>query len=595
MKNLDFSKICLINFYLVLASFNVFAQIGAWTQKKDIPTPRLYASANVINNKVYVIGGSGISLNDLAANEVFDPSFHTDIYSGSVNGTWWLASSPYYINGEITIQNGETLTIEPGVKVVFTGHYKLNVQGRLLAIGTKKDSIRLLAEDKNVGWHGIRFLNTQRTNDTSKIIYCSIRYGNANTGSGFDRCGGAMLIKDFDKVYVSNCLFDSNKQSGEGWNPPEAIGGIYVYHASPIITNSTFSNNYSTSKSSAVGCVNCPNAIVSNNIFVKNRGAYAAVAFVSNSKGIISGNIISDNVSTVIAGGILIDCAISSGSTSPLIENNIIIHNQAPLGGGVACYINANPVLINNTIAHNIGGSGGGIYCHNSNPILINNILFGNSATSAGQQVFIMDNGSDPIFLYNDIQGGKDEFGGTGAGANYIGRYENNIDFDPSFRDTASGDYSLLVYSRCIGAGIDSVEVDGNWYCAPKFCKMGVPRPSPDTSMPDIGACESLLGSPLFVGVKQETTNPSEFFIYQNYPNPFNPTTNFEFRISNFGLVTLKIYDILGREIETLVNEEKSEGTYEVTWNAANLPSGVYFYQLKAGTFTATKKLLLLK
>ena len=121
----------------------------------------------------------------------------TIISGGIVTGTWKPANSPYHINGEITIPNDSTLTIEPGVEVVFMGHYKFNVQGRLLAIGTKKDSIRFIVEDKITGWHGIRFFNTKSTNDTSKIVFCSFKYGNANTGSGFDRCGGAMLIKDF--------------------------------------------------------------------------------------------------------------------------------------------------------------------------------------------------------------------------------------------------------------------------------------------------------------------------------------------------------------------------------------------------------------
>ena len=88
---------------------------------------------------------------------------------------------------------------------------------------------------------------------------------------------------------------------------------------------------------------------------------------------------------------------------------------------------------------------------------------------------------------------------------------------------------------------------------------------------------------------------PQKYILYQNYPNPFNPSTKIQYAVSSRQLVTLKIYDLLGRELATLVNEEKSAGSYEVRWNAANLPSGVYFYQLKAGSYTATKKLLLLK
>ena len=291
----------------------------SWESKPNIPLKFSWFTGTVYNNKIYVFGR--LTENMSAGNEVweYDPAFHTDIAAGNVSGTWTVAKSPYHINGEITIPNDSTLRIEPGVEVVFMGHYKLNVQGRLLAIGTKNDPILFTAEDKETGWHGIRFTNTSASNDTSRVIYCSFKYGNANTGTGFDRCGGAMLIKDFDKVYVSNCIFDSNKQQGDGWDPPESTGGIYIYHASPIITKNTFSNNYSASKSSAVACVNCPNAIVSNNTFVNNKGVYSALAFVSNSRGIISGNIISNNIATDAGGGILIDCALVSGTTSPLV------------------------------------------------------------------------------------------------------------------------------------------------------------------------------------------------------------------------------------------------------------------------------------
>jgi len=93
---------------------------------------------------------------------------------------------------------------------------------------------------------------------------------------------------------------------------------------------------------------------------------------------------------------------------------------------------------------------------------------------------------------------------------------------------------------------------------------------------------------------------PSSFYLSQNYPNPFNPTTNIKYQITgtpgvNNKLVTLKIYDVLGKEIETLVNEKQSPGTYEVTWDGSNYPSGVYFYKLTAGDFTETKKMILLK
>ncbi|NNL22488.1 MAG: T9SS type A sorting domain-containing protein [Ignavibacteriaceae bacterium] len=97
-------------------------------------------------------------------------------------------------------------------------------------------------------------------------------------------------------------------------------------------------------------------------------------------------------------------------------------------------------------------------------------------------------------------------------------------------------------------------------------------------------------------GVENEGISIADNFVLeQNYPNPFNPTTTIEYTISNSQFVSLKVYDVLGNEITTLVNEVKSTGTYEVTFKADGLPSGTYFYQLKAGPFSETKKMILIK
>jgi hypothetical protein len=102
-------------------------------------------------------------------------------------------------------------------------------------------------------------------------------------------------------------------------------------------------------------------------------------------------------------------------------------------------------------------------------------------------------------------------------------------------------------------------------------------------------------GGATFVEEEMIDGIPSEYLVSQNYPNPFNPTTKIRYTVPNSSKVVIKVFDILGKEIETLMNEEKPAGTYEVKWNGSNLPSGVYFYQLKAGTFVETKKMILLR
>ena len=88
---------------------------------------------------------------------------------------------------------------------------------------------------------------------------------------------------------------------------------------------------------------------------------------------------------------------------------------------------------------------------------------------------------------------------------------------------------------------------------------------------------------------------PERFSLGQNFPNPFNPSTTIKYSIPKNSLVRLKVYNILGEEVAILVNEEKPVGTYEVKFNATNLPSGVYFYRLQAGSFVETKKMIIIK
>lgn len=88
---------------------------------------------------------------------------------------------------------------------------------------------------------------------------------------------------------------------------------------------------------------------------------------------------------------------------------------------------------------------------------------------------------------------------------------------------------------------------------------------------------------------------PKEFALLQNYPNPFNPVTHFSFRTANSGLVTLRVYDVLGREVATLVNETREPGEYRVEWDATSEPSGVYYCRMQAGSFVFTKTLVFLK
>jgi photosystem II stability/assembly factor-like uncharacterized protein len=99
----------------------------------------------------------------------------------------------------------------------------------------------------------------------------------------------------------------------------------------------------------------------------------------------------------------------------------------------------------------------------------------------------------------------------------------------------------------------------------------------------------------LITGVDTHKELPTQFALHQNYPNPFNPTTNVGFEVKSAGLVEIRVYDVLGREVATLVNEVKEPGTYSALFDASSISSGVYLYRMTAGSFTGTKKMVVMK
>jgi N-acetylneuraminic acid mutarotase len=134
-------------------------------------------------------------------------------------------------------------------------------------------------------------------------------------------------------------------------------------------------------------------------------------------------------------------------------------------------------------------------------------------------------------------------------------------------------------------AALDGYAIDGKIYMYGGSC----------TTHPNIGISDIWEFTPSPVSVENGVSAPIEFTLEQNYPNPFNPSTVISYQLPVGGNAAIKVYDILGNEIATLVDEYKPVGKYEVEFNASRLASGIYFYELKAGDFLQTRKMILIK
>jgi len=345
---------------------------------------------------------SKISLLLFVLISVLQNSFaQTSIQAGNVSGTWTLANSPYIVQGNIMIPDGQTLVIEAGITIKFNGTYKLLVMGRLLAIGTLSDSITFIPVNTSIGWYGVRFDNTPSTNDSSKIFYCKFQYGKATGAAPYER-GGALYIYNFSKLIINKSSISNCVSTNMG-------AGIYCENSSPIICNNIISNNSSNGGGLPFGggiYYDNSGPIISGNIISNNsssRGAGIYSINFMNNGAVVTNNIIKDNITTGQGGGIFCQGAdlitfnniynniagddgggIGGSGSSSIIDNNIYNNTAGGDGGGISCWSGSNSSIINNFICNNSAlTKGGGIYLESGNTTVNNNIITNNSVTSA--------------------------------------------------------------------------------------------------------------------------------------------------------------------------------------------------------------------
>ncbi len=224
----------------------------------------------------------------------------TIIPEGPVEGTWTCDNNPYTVTGDIAIPQNRTLTINPGVEVIFAGYFKMTVgyMASLRAVGTESDHIVFTSIDKEEGWGGIRLINTQ---EDDILQHCTIEYANkldSNLDSIADTEGGGIIC------------------CGSYRDEP-----YFPITSSPIIDHCLLSNN-SAIYGGAIACLDDSEAVITNNTLIDNEAMAGGAIEIYFAYGTIKNNIIADNYAIVIGGGIV------NLAGNPTIQNNTIAFNR---------------------------------------------------------------------------------------------------------------------------------------------------------------------------------------------------------------------------------------------------------------------------
>lgn len=500
--------------------------------------------------------------------------------------SFMFSQNTYYVsvNGDDSNDglsvNTAFATIQHAADIVSPGDSVLVLQGSYTGFdlrtgGTQASQIVFKAADNNVV-----------INNPNSVTNDGINIEEADwiTIDGFQvinqpRAGIRTAVSDFVTIKNNTCnsngrwgiftgftddiLIENNTCSNSG-----AEHGIYVSNSGdrPVVRNNTcFGNN---------GCGIQLNADLSQ----------GGDGIISNA--VIEGNILRDNCYN---GGSAINL---DGVQESLIYNNLLYNNHST---GIALFMidgaggSKNNKVYNNTIlvpsdgrwaVIAVGGSTG--------DTLYNNILI-NDHSFRGSIAF--DQASEAGF-YSDYNLLENRLSNDDGNSNMTLAEWQNLGYDAHsflvdaedliFVDPASSDFHLKT---------DSQPIDiGSSYVSPVVTKDLDNIPRPQGNGYDIGAYEFF--TPASV---EENIQTPEFQLYQNYPNPFNPTTRISYQLKERSFISLKVFNILGREVTILVNEEKPAGRYEVNFDGSSLSSGIYFYQLHTRESLQTRKMILIK
>ena len=416
----------------------------------------------------------------------------------------------------------------------------INVYGTLIAEGTASDRIYFLSEAEFPDVYDWRGIKYfGEAIDSVEVSYCVVKHGK-------DAIEG-YAIESFS---VNNCLFALNSNGVDLLYSIGTINDCYFYQKGGILLHSS-------------------NISIQGNEFYLQNDQCAIETQESDLE-------IYDNTISGCVTGVSV-----SFSSYADVQRNLMIDNSK----GILVTNGAHAEIYNNTLVGYTENAEEGIHCAGEDSVrILNNIVTGfeygitfyapESACIAHNDVF-----GNTMLDYENVP----DYVGIISQTNINGDSCDiffNISAEPLFVGGEPFDYNLTELSPCVEAGTD----------------VGIPYFG---SYPDIGAFESN-----FTGVSEAGLNlPGEFRLYQNYPNPFNAATTLSFNLSSAGQVSLKVFDITGREAASLVNGHLSLGPHSMVWDAEGMASGVYFVRLEMvpatesrhHTNSQTRKVLLMK